>query len=325
MEKRVLSGMRPTGRLHLGHLVGVLSNWKRLQDEAECLYMVADWHALTSDYENPSNLLENIHEMVLDWLSVGIDTERCILFRQSEVKEHAELHLLLSNITPLGWLERNPTYKEQLAELGESRLSTYGFLGYPVLQSADILVYKANLVPIGKDQQPHLDLTRDIAARFNYFYGEVFPMPEPLLTPTSKLPGIDGRKMSKSYDNCVYLCDPPDKIATKVKAMFTDPLKIRKDDPGHPEGCVVFAFHKAFDSEGADVMEPLCREGKIGCVAHKETVAQILIKVMEPIRRRRSEFEGSIEVVHSIFEEGSKRAQEVASQTMEEVRGAMKI
>lgn len=323
--KRVLSGMRPTGRLHLGHLVGALSNWKHLQDDAECLYMIADWHALTSDYEDTSRLKENIYEVILDWLATGIDPRRAIIFRQSKVLEHSELHLLLSTITPLGWLERNPTYKEQLQELGESRLSTYGFLGYPVLQSADILIYKANLVPIGKDQQPHLDLTRDIAGRFNHLYGQVFPIPEQMLTPIPKLPGTDGRKMSKSYDNCIYLADSPDEITAKVTTMFTDPQKIRKDDLGHPEGCVVFAFRKAFDPQGAGGVEPLCRQGKVGCVEHKGILAKILIEATESIRKIRAELKTKPEMAWTILEEGNSKAREIARATMEEVRVAMKI
>lgn len=324
-EGRVLSGMRPTGRLHLGHLVGAISNWKRLQDETECLYMVADWHALTSGYEDTSHLRENIYEVVLDWLAAGIDPERAIIFRQSRVLEHAELHILLSTITPLGWLERNPTYKEQLQELGEARLSTYGFLGYPVLQSADILVYKASLVPIGKDQQPHLDLTRDIAGRFNHLYGKVFPIPEPILTDTPKLPGVDGRKMSKSYGNCIYLDESPDQIAAKVKTMFTDPVKIRKDDPGHPEGCAVFAIRSAFDPEGAVGLLSLCENGRIGCVEDKKILADILTEMLSSIRERRGKLSARRESVLAILEEGSSRAREIARLTMEEVREAMKI
>ncbi|MGC8735358.1 MAG: tryptophan--tRNA ligase, partial [Dissulfurimicrobium sp.] len=239
--QRVLSGMRPSGRLHIGHLHGVLENWKRLQRTYECYFFVADWHALTTNYEDPSAIYGNIGEMVLDWLSVGIDPDKSTIFLQSDIKEHAELYLLLSMITPVPWLERNPTYKEQREQLTDKDLSTFGFLGYPVLQAADIIIYKAHKVPVGVDQLPHVELTREIARRFNYLYGEVFPEPDALLTAVPKLPGLDGRKMSKSYENSIFITDPPAVIRKKISTIVTDIERPRKDDPGDPERrCVAF-------------------------------------------------------------------------------------
>ena len=243
-HKRVLSGMRPSGKLHLGHFHGVLENWLRLQKEHECLFFVADWHALTTEYNNPSNIQDNIKEMVIDWLSCGIDPDKSTIFLQSAVKEHAELHLLLSMITPLSWLERNPTYKEQLEEVKDKDLHTYGFLGYPVLQTADIIIYKADMVPVGIDQAPHLELSREITRRFNFLYGKIFPEPQTLLTETPKLLGTDGRKMSKSYNNAIFLSDPPAVIEKKILPMMTDPARQRRTDKGNPELCPVYFLHK---------------------------------------------------------------------------------
>jgi len=237
---RVVSGMRPTGNLHLGHLHGALKQWLQLQDQYECFYFIADWHALTSEYKDPSLIKESTPEILIDWLAVGLDPEKSTLFLQSWVKEHAELHLLLSMITPIGWLERNPTYKDQQEELKDKDLGTYGFLGYPVLQAADILIYKAKYVPVGKDQLPHLEITREIARRFNYLYGDLFPEPQALLTESPYVPGTDGRKMSKSYNNAIYLSDPPELVAQKISLMFTDPQRGRRTDPGRPELCPVF-------------------------------------------------------------------------------------
>lgn len=322
--KRVLSGMRPTGRIHLGHLHGVLENWRRLQEQYECLYFIADWHALTSEYKDPGVIRESVGEMVLDWLAVGLDPERSILFVQSWVKEHAELHLLLSMITPLGWLERNPTYKEQQEELRGKDLGTYGFLGYPVLQAADILIYKAEYVPVGKDQLPHLELCREIARRFNYLYGETFPEPQALLTEAPHVPGTDGRKMSKSYDNAIFLSDPPEVIKQKVSLMFTDPQRGRRTDPGRPELCPVFALHKLHSpKETQEEIERECRRAGIGCVDCKRILSGNLLEDLEPLQEKRKEFQRKLGDVRGILEEGSRRARALASKTMEEVRRAM--
>ncbi|RLA82957.1 MAG: tryptophan--tRNA ligase [Deltaproteobacteria bacterium] len=324
--ERVLSGMRPTGKTHLGHLHGVLRNWRDLQDRYECFYFVADWHALTSEYKEPEVIKESISEMVIDWLAVGLDPERSTLFIQSWVKEHAELHLLFSMITPLGWLERNPTYKEQQEELKGKDLGTYGFLGYPVLQAADILIYKAQYVPVGKDQLPHLELTREIARRFNYLYGEVFPEPQALLTEAPHIPGIDGKKMSKSYNNAIYLSDPPEVIAQKISVMFTDPQRGRRTDPGRPELCPVFALHRLHSSqEKQREIEVECRRAGIGCVDCKRVLTENLLRDMAPLQQRRADFAQRLRDVREILQEGSRRAREIASRTMEEVRRAMSV
>ncbi len=324
--ERVLSGMRPTGRTHLGHLHGVLRNWRDLQDRYECFYFVADWHALTSEYKEPEVIKESISEMVIDWLAVGLDPERSTLFIQSWVKEHAELHLLFSMITPLGWLERNPTYKEQQEELKGKDLGTYGFLGYPVLQAADILIYKAQYVPVGKDQLPHLELTREIARRFNYLYGEVFPEPQALLTEAPHIPGIDGKKMSKSYNNAIYLSDPPEVIAQKISVMFTDPQRGRRTDPGRPELCPVFALHRLHSpQEKQREIEVECRRAGIGCVDCKGILTENLLKDLAPLQQRRADLMRRLPDVREILQEGSRRAREIASRTMEEVRRAMSV
>ncbi|MEW6617967.1 MAG: tryptophan--tRNA ligase [bacterium] len=326
MDKlRVLSGMRPTGRLHLGHLLGALNNWKEFQDEYECFYMIADWHALTTAYADTGEFQENIQQMLIDWLSCGIDWQKCVIFRQSQIPEHAELHILLSTITPLPWLERCPTYKDQLKELAQLDLHTYGFLGYPVLQAADILIYKANIVPVGEDQLPHLELTREICRRFNYLYSEVFPEPASKLTQTPKLPGVDGRKMSKSFGNCIYLSDSDDLIVKKVKNMITDPARIHPTDSGHPEICVVFAFHQAFNKKGVEVIKQECQEAERGCVKCKEELAQILISCLKPIHEARKKFEIAPLEIINILDEGKKKAREITSKVMLEVRQAMKI
>jgi tryptophanyl-tRNA synthetase len=326
MEKlRVLSGMRPTGRLHLGHLLGALNNWKEFQTEYECFYMIADWHALTTTYADTSQFQEDIKQMLIDWLSCGISPEQCVIFRQSQIPEHAELHILLSTITPLGWLERCPTYKEQMKELSHLDLNTYGFLGYPVLQAADILVYKANIVPVGEDQLPHLELTREITRRFNHFYGKVFPIPDAKLTQTPKLPGTDGRKMSKSYNNCIYLSDSVDEIRKKVKSMITDPARIHPTDLGHPDVCTVFAFHQAFNNEGVDTIKYECQEAKRGCVECKEELTQILLDKLKYIHESRKELEKDTQQIINILNEGKEKAREITSSVMLEVRHAMKI
>jgi tryptophanyl-tRNA synthetase len=318
--KRVLSGMRPTGRLHLGHLLGALKNWQQFQDEYECLYMVADWHALTTGYADTKDFKQNIMNMVVDWLSVGIFPQKCTIFQQSRIKEHAELYLMLSIITPIPWLERNPTYKEQIIQLANVDLNTHGFLGYPVLQAADILLYKATIVPIGVDQLPHLELTREIARRFNHLYGNIFPEPCERLTQVPKLPGLDGRKMSKSYGNSIYLSDNMETIAKKVQNMFTDPARIHVSDPGHPDGCVVYAFHQAFNPQDAETVQTECMEAKRGCKACKSSMVDILKVAMAGIHERQVEFSSSPQMIEMILEKGNEHASKIASDTMKEVK-----
>ncbi|MGB9976229.1 tryptophan--tRNA ligase [Thermovenabulum sp.] len=323
---RIMSGMRPTAKLHLGNMMGALMNWVKLQDEYECFYSIVDWHALTTGYNDTSGLKSYIREMVIDWLSVGLDPEKCNIFVQSQVKEHAELHLLLSMITPFSWLERCPTYKEQLRQLEGREINTYGFLGYPVLMTADILAYKADLVPVGEDQAPHLELAREIVRRFNYLYKPVFPEPEALYTEAKILPGIDGRKMSKSYDNYIAISATPEEIRQKVMMMVTDPARIKKSDPGHPEICTIYAFNKVFaEEERVKELEESCKNAKIGCVECKKKLSDLLVKYMEPIRERRISLEKNPDLVNDILNTGAKKAREVASKTLEEVREAMKI
>ncbi len=323
---RVLSGMRPTGKTHLGHLHGILENWRNLQDEYECFYFAADWHALTSEYKNPALIKENLTEMIVDWLSVGLDPKRSTLFVQSWVKTHAELHLLLSMITPLGWLERNPTYKEQQEELAEKDIGTYGFLGYPVLQAADILIYKANFVPVGKDQLPHLEITREIARRFNFLYKEVFPTPEALLTKVPILGGIDGRKMSKSYNNAIYLSDPPEVIANKIEQMVTDPQRGYRKDPGDPDVCGLFPYHRIYSSpQTVAEIDRDCRVAAIGCRDCKKKLIDRVIEYLTPIQQQRFYYLSHSKMVEEIIHEGTVRAKQVAEQTMVEVREAMRV
>ncbi len=322
--KRVLSGMQPSGKLHLGNLVGALKNWIDLQNRYECFYFVADWHALTTLYQNPSVIREFTEDIVVNWLSAGLDPKRCTIFIQSRVLEHAELHILLSMITPVGWLERVPTYKEKQQEIKDRDLSTYGFLGYPVLQSADILIYRAEYVPVGIDQVPHLEITREIARRFNNFYGSVFPEPEALLTEFPKVPGTDGRKMSKSYNNAIYLSDPPDVVRQKVLTMMTDPARKRRHDPGNPELSPVFQLHKIFSSkeEQEEVAEG-CRTAGIGCIECKHVLLRNLFMVLEPIWQRRREYLDKPDIIRDIIDEGSRRASMVARETMSIVRERM--
>jgi len=397
-KKRILSGMRPTGRLHIGHLVGALENWVKLQDSYDCFFFVADWHALTTDYSDTSAITDNAVQMVTDWLAVGLDPAKATIFLQSSVPEHAELHLLFSMITPLGWLERVPSYKEMREQLREKDLNTYGFLGYPVLQAADILVYKADYVPVGEDQVAHVELTRDIVRRFNLAFGELqlrpqakdetwhglatsiglpeevarrlapdspdaaadkaavikdyfetapllmrahllsrglaeharirglFPEPEALLTPTPKLPGLDGRKMSKSYGNDIALADSPETIRQKVSTMLTDPQRVRRNDPGRPEICPVFGFHKRFSTPGVIAqVDRECRTAQIGCVDCKKLMAEHLITALEPVRERRRAYEAEPESVWEVLSEGSRRASRVARETLRAVRKAMKL
>jgi len=323
-RKRVLSGMRSTGKLHLGNYVGALQNWVRMQDEYECYFMVADWHALTTDYADTSKIKENSMEVVLDWLAAGIDPEKSVIFIQSHVPAHAELHLLFSMITPLGWLERVPTYKEQRDNIKDKDLGTYGFLGYPVLQAADILVYKGDCVPVGEDQVAHVELTREIARRFNGFYGEVMPEPQALLTPAAKLPGTDGRKMSKSYGNTVLLTDPEPVVRQKLKTMVTDPARVRRSDPGNPDVCPVGDLHKIFSSKEtlAKVNEG-CRSAGIGCIECKGWAADALVQLLNPMQQRRRKFEENPRLAWDILEAGTERARKAASETMNDVRAAM--
>jgi len=323
---RILSGMRPTGPLHLGHLTGALDNWRVLQDTYDCFFVVVDWHALTTDYANPADVQQNILEVTIDWLAAGLDPERSTLFIQSLVPEHAELHLLLSMITPVSWLERVPSYKEQQQQIQEKDLSTYGFLGYPLLQSADIMIYKANAVPVGEDQAPHIELTREVVRRFNNLYGQVFPEPKTLLTPVPRIPGTDGRKMSKSYGNAVYLKDPPEVVREKIKPMVTDPARKRRVDPGDPDICPVFDLHKAFSSAETQAWAAQgCRTAGIGCLDCKGRLIDHLLHRLEEIHERRPRFAARPDDVWDILKQGSKRAQETARVTLEQVRSAMKI
>ena len=324
LRKRVLSGMRSTGKLHLGNYVGALDNWVRMQDEYECFFMVADWHALTTDYADTSRVKQNTLEVALDWLAAGLDPEKCVIFIQSHVPAHAELHLLFSMITPLGWLERVPTYKEQRENIKDKDLGTYGFLGYPVLQSADILVYKADVVPVGEDQVAHVELTREIARRFNGFYGEVFPEPKSLLTPAPKLPGTDGRKMSKSYGNTIMLTDPEPVVRQKLKTMVTDPARVRRSDPGNPDVCPVGDLHKIFSSkETIEKVSIGCRSAGIGCIECKNWAADALVQLLNPMQERRKKFEENPRLAWDILEAGTERARKAAGATMDDVRGAM--
>jgi tryptophanyl-tRNA synthetase len=297
-----------------------------MQDQYDCFFFIADWHALTSDYENTGSITKYVQEMMIDWLSVGLSPEKSTLFVQSHIKEHAELFLILSMITPVPWLERNPTYKDQIVQLSNKDLSTFGFLGYPVLQAADIIMYKADGVPVGVDQVPHVEITREIARRFNYLYGEVFPEPQAILTNTPKILGLDRRKMSKSYHNAIYLCDRPDEISAKVSQMITDPQRARRSDPGHPDVCNVFEFHKIYtDGETVEKINAECRTAEIGCVDCKKIMAKNLIHSLEPIQAKRKYYESQPELVEEILRSGDQKARKVAEQTMEVVRAAVKI
>jgi tryptophanyl-tRNA synthetase len=326
MKKRLLSGMRPTGPLHLGNYHGALQNWVRLQEDYECFFFVADWHALTSDYESTGGIRGFIDDILLDWLSAGLDPEKSTLFIQSRIKEHAELFLLLSMITPVPWLERNPTYKDQIEQLNSKDLSTFGFLGYPVLQAADIIIYKPYGVPVGVDQAPHVEITREIARRFNYFYGPVFPEPEVILTQTPKLLGTDRRKMSKSYGNAIFLSDPPETVAAKVATMITDPQRMRKSDPGNPDVCNVYDFHKLYSPpELVQEVDRRCRAADIGCVQCKQLMATHLNAFLDPIRERRRFYQDRPGLVQEIVTAGCDRARQTARRTMDDVRAAIQL
>jgi tryptophanyl-tRNA synthetase len=366
-RQRVLSGMRPTGKLHLGNLVGALQNWVKLEDQYESYHFVADWHMLTTDYADPSELHTNTWEMVADWLAVGLDPNKATFFVQSRLPEHAELHLLFSMVTPLSWLERVPTYKEQLENIKDRDLHTYGFLGYPVLQAADILMYKADYVPVGEDQVPHVELTREVARRFNQAYGRcdfgpkqleyqtapqelatfqastleqkaelvnmgaikivpIFPEPKALLTSAPRLPGTDGRKMSKSYNNAIFLTDPPDEVSKKLAGMLTDPARKRRTDPGNPDVCPVFDLHKIFSPEGVvNRVNRECRTAEIGCVECKKLMAEHLNIYLAPIQQRRKPYEQKPQLVWDVLEEGTRKARAIAQATMAEVRAAVRL
>lgn len=327
---RVLSGMRPTGKLHLGHMKGVLDNWLQLQHDNQCFFFAADWHALTTDYANPGIVKQTIWDMLIDWLAVGIDPEKSVVFIQSEVPEHAELHLLLSFMTPLSWLERVPTYKDQIEQLKEKDLGTYGFLGYPLLQSADILIYRADAVPVGEDQVPHIELTREVARRFNHLYRQgippIFPEPKSLLMPASKLPGLDGRKMSKSYNNTIEIAEEWKVTEKKVKTMPTDPARVRREDPGTPEKCPVWDFHKVYSTEDerAEIQQG-CTTAGIGCLDCKKILLNHLEEELQPIRERRIEITARMDDVRDIVKVGNERARLEAGRTMEKVRKTLKM
>lgn len=318
--------MRPTGRLHIGHLVGALENWVPMQDSYDCVFGIVDWHALTSEYQDVSETKQNITDIAIDWLAAGLDPEKSKLMLQSMVPEHAELHLLFSMIVPVPWLERVPTYKEQIKQLNEKDLSTYGFLGYPVLQAADILIYRANAVPVGEDQVCHIELSREIARRFNNFYGEIFPEPQPKLTRSARLPGTDGRKMSKSYGNDIQMTESPESVRKKMMPMMTDPARMRRTDPGSPEKCPVFDFHKTFTSEDdrSWVVEG-CTSAGIGCVDCKKKLLEYMLPVIEPLYEKRVELENNLDFVRDVLVEGSRKARVLAQETMDEVRAAVNL
>ncbi len=324
--QRILSGMRPTGRLHIGHL-SVLENWIELQKDNQCFFFAADWHALTTAFEHTAGIKDNVREMVADWLAVGLDPEKSVIFVQSDVPETAELHLLFSMIIPLGWLERVPTYKDQVQQFKQEGrdIMTYGFLGYPVLQAADILLYRADAVPVGEDQLPHLELCRELARRFNHLYRPIFPEPQARLSRVAVLPGVDGRKMSKSYANDIGLMAGLDEIRGRVNAMITDPARIRKTDPGHPEVCVVHKYHGIFTGDRLAEIEEDCRAGRVGCVACKKLLAGSLDAVLSPLRERRRQIAGRPGYVEEVLAEGARRARAEAAQTMVMVREAMQI
>ncbi len=322
-KKRILSGMRPSGRLHLGNYAGALENWLQLQDDYDCYFFVADWHALTTNPSAAFSVQENTIQMIIDWLSAGIKPD-LPLFVQSKVKEHAELHLIFSMLITKERLERNPTLKEQVRDLNAETI-LYGHLGYPVLQAADILMYKAHLVPVGEDQLPHVEITREIARKFNQTYAEVFPEPKPKLTTFSRLPGLDGRKMGKSNNNYILISDSPEEIQKKVRTAITDPQKVRKGDPGHPGICNVFKYHQKFNPDEVDQIEKDCESGALGCVACKQRCAQKIADFFAPLREKRLYYESHLDEVHDILHEGTKKARAVAQKTMDDVHKAMKM
>ena len=326
MKKRVFSGMRPTGPLHLGHLVGALDNWVQIQDEFDCVYGIVDWHALTTEYQEVGEISQNVVEIGLDWLAAGLDPKKSILMIQSLVPEHAELQLLFGMICPVPWLERVPTYKEQIQQLKGKDLSTFGFLGYPLLQAADILIYKGDVVPVGEDQVSHIELTREIARRFNYLFENVFPEPQARLTRSPRLPGTDGRKMSKSYGNEIRLSDNPKEIKKKIMPMVTDPARVRRTDPGNPEICPVYDLHKVFtDAARKKWVVKGCTSAGIGCFDCKKVLLEGMLPRIEPVSRRRKKLQRDPGLVLKVLREGSSRAREIARQTLEEARQAMQL
>lgn len=325
-KKRVVSGMRPTGKLHLGHYLGVLKNWLKLQADYECFFFVADWHSLTTEYENPAKVKDSTREILIDWLAAGIDPEKSTIFVQSRVPEHAELHLLLSMITPISWLERVPSYKEIKNELNDRDLSTYGFLGYPLLQTADVAIYNGNLVPVGQDQLAHLELSREIVRRFNHLYGETLVEPKSVLTESPKLLGTDGRKMSKSYNNSIYLSEDLKDVEKKVLGMMTDPARKRRTDPGNPEICPVFDYHKVYST--ADEIAKVdsgCRSAAIGCIDCKKIFLTHLIPFLKEHQEKRKKFEDNPKILDEIVEAGQKKAREQAQKTLSLVYEKMGI
>ena len=324
--KRILSGMQPSGKLHLGNYFGALKNWVSLQDEFECYFFIADWHALSSLYEGPGRIKDFSFEVAVDWLSAGLDPEKCTMFLQSDIPEHAELHLILSMIVPVPWLERNPTYKEKQDEIKNVDMSSYGFLGYPVLQTADIVLYKADYVPVGIDQAPHLELSREIVRRFNKLYKKVFIEPGAKISDIPKLNGLDGRKMSKTYNNAIFLSDGEKEITKKVQSMLTDPARARRDDPGDPEVCNLYPFHKIYSPKAMqDEIAADCKTAKIGCGDCKKMLSQTMIEGMKPIMHKRQEFLACPDVVKEILRAGTLKAQAVAKSTLEQAKQAMKL
>ena len=326
-KQRVVSGMRPTGRLHIGHYHGVLENWVTLQDQFDCFFFVADWHSLTTEYADTAGIKDSTREMVLDWVAFGLDPQKCLVFEQSQVDQHAELNLILGMITPVSWLERNPTYKEMLDNIEQRDLSTFGFLGYPVLMAADIILYKALRVPVGHDQLPHLEITREIARRFNHLYNcQVFPEPEALLTETPKLLGLDGRKMSKSYGNSIYLSETAEETAAKIKGMVTDTQRIRRADPGDPERCVAFNLHRIYvPQDKLDEIVPACKNASIGCVDCKKILTECLNNRLAPYRAKREELSRDAGFVNDLLADGSRRASVEARKTILDVRAALRV
>jgi tryptophanyl-tRNA synthetase len=326
-KERILSGMRPSGKLHLGNYLGALKNWVQLQAEYECFYFIADWHALTTGYADTAQIRTWVRDIAIDYLSAGLDPEKSVLFIQSRVPEHAELHLLLSMITPLAWLERIPTYREQQQELQDRDLNTYGFLGYPLLQAADIIMYKAHWVPVGIDQVPHVELVREVVRRFHYLYNTVvFPEPQPKLTEVPKLSGLDGRKMSKSYDNVIYLSDSTEALTQKVKTMTTDPARKRRTDPGNPEVCPVFDLHGVYSTEAErQEVDQGCRTAGIGCLDCKGILIRHMVEELQPLHEKRVYYDAHPDEAVQVFTAGSERARHVAQATMAQVREAVHI
>jgi len=321
-RRRVMAGMRPTGQVHVGHLLGALQNFVALSEQADCFYEIADIHALTTKFERSGEIADDVREMAIDWLAAGLDPQRCTIYVQSRIPEISEMYSLLSMITPVSWLERVPTYKDQINALG-AEIATHGFLGYPILQTVDIAIMRGERVPVGQDQVPHLELSREIIRRFNHFYGPVLVEPEPLLSLTPYVPGTDGRKMSKSYNNSILLADSEAETIAKVKTMFTDPEKIHKTDPGHPETCPVFFFHRVFNNAASYDIAVRCRTGRLGCVEDKADMVQHLNAALAPIRERRREIAASPKIVEDVLREGTRRAQAVAADTLASVKTAM--